>query len=72
MYIAGLLALGGFGLVERSPSVLLMAVGVAVLVHFFVMIVEEPGLVWRFGDAYRTYMRSVNRWLPRRPKTTGR
>ena len=72
MYIGGLLALGGFGLMLRSPSVLLMASGVAVLVHFFVMIVEEPGLEWRFGDSYRTYKRSVNRWLPRRPRTAGR
>lgn len=72
MYIGGVLALGGFGLFERSPSVLLLAAGVAVLVHFFVMIVEEPGLEWRFGDSYRTYTRSVNRWLPRWPRSTGR
>jgi protein-S-isoprenylcysteine O-methyltransferase Ste14 len=72
MYIGGLLALGGFGLVERSPSILLLAAGVAILVHFFVVIVEEPGLEWRFGDSYRTYKRSVNRWLPRRPRRTAR
>ncbi len=67
MYIGGLLLLGGFGLMLRSPSVLLLALGAAVLVHYFVVIVEEPGLERRFGDSYRTYKRSVHRWLPRRP-----
>jgi protein-S-isoprenylcysteine O-methyltransferase Ste14 len=28
--------------------------------------VEEPGLVRRFGDEYRDYMRNVPRWIPRR------
>jgi protein-S-isoprenylcysteine O-methyltransferase Ste14 len=72
MYIGGLLVLGGLGLALRSPAILLLALGAAVLVHYFVVIVEEPGLERRFGDSYRTYKRSVNRWLPRRPRTTGR
>jgi protein-S-isoprenylcysteine O-methyltransferase Ste14 len=72
MYIGGLLVLGGFGLIERSPSILLLALGGAVLAHLFVVLLEELGLEWKFGDAYRTYKRSVNRWLPRRPRTTGR
>ncbi len=72
MYIGGFLVLGGFGLIERSPSVLLLALGAAVLAHFFVVLVEEPGLLWRFGDAYRTYKRSVNRWLPRLHRHPGK
>lgn len=29
-------------------------------------LVEEPGLVKRFGDDYRAYMDAVPRWIPRR------
>jgi protein-S-isoprenylcysteine O-methyltransferase Ste14 len=65
MYIGALLVLAGFGLVLRSPSVLLLTVGAAVFAHLFVVAVEEPRLEWRFGDGYRRYKRSVNRWLPR-------
>jgi protein-S-isoprenylcysteine O-methyltransferase Ste14 len=71
MYIGGLLVLGGFGLMLRSPCVLLLAVASAVLVHLFVVLVEEPGLEWRFGDRYHKYKRSVHRWVPRRPRTPG-
>jgi protein-S-isoprenylcysteine O-methyltransferase Ste14 len=37
------------------------------LAHLFVVLVEEPGLEWKFGDSFRTYKRSVRRWLPRLP-----
>jgi protein-S-isoprenylcysteine O-methyltransferase Ste14 len=65
MYIGGLLVLAGFGLIERSLSILVLTVGAAVLAHLFVVVVEEPRLEWKFGDGYRRYRRSVNRWLPR-------
>jgi len=64
MYVGGLLLLGGFGLALRSPSVLLLTVFVAVLVHLLVVLVEEPRLERRFGDRYRRYRQSVHRWLP--------
>jgi protein-S-isoprenylcysteine O-methyltransferase Ste14 len=67
MYIGALLMLGGFGLIERSPSVLLLAAGAAILAHAFVVFVEEPGLERRFGESYREYTRLVRRWLPRLP-----
>ncbi len=41
------------------------------LVGFFVInilylpLVEEPGLIRRFGDDYRTYRQNVPRWIPR-------
>ena len=72
MYVGGLLLLGGFGLALRSRSVLLLTVFGAVLAHLFVVLVEEPGLERRFGDSYRRYRRSVNRWLPgRRARAAG-
>ncbi len=33
----------------------------------YLPLVEEPGLVKRFGDDYRAYRARVPRWVPRRP-----
>jgi protein-S-isoprenylcysteine O-methyltransferase Ste14 len=65
MYIGAFLVLAGFGLIERSVSILLLAIAAALLAHSFVVLVEEPRLEWRFGDGYRRYKQSVHRWLPR-------
>jgi len=35
--------------------------------HSFTVIVEEPQLERRFGDAYRQYRDRTPRWIPRRP-----
>jgi protein-S-isoprenylcysteine O-methyltransferase Ste14 len=32
----------------------------------YMPLVEEPGLIRRFGESYREYRRNVPRWLPRR------
>jgi protein-S-isoprenylcysteine O-methyltransferase Ste14 len=69
MYVGGLLLLAGFGLVLRSPAIVLMAAGATVLAHLFVVLVEEPGLRNRFGESYQRYAASVNRWLPRPPSS---
>lgn len=67
MYVGGLLALLGFGLWHRSPAMALFTGLVWAAAHLFVLSVEEPGLVRRFGESYEAYRRRVNRWLPRRP-----
>ncbi len=66
MYIGGTLLLIGFGLLERSISILFMALVLFVLFHMFVVFHEEPSLVRKFGESYRTYQRSVRRWIPHR------
>ncbi len=60
----GWTVLCGWGLALLSPSVLAFALLMAVLLHLFVVLVEEPKLERRFGDAYREYRRRVNRWVP--------
>lgn len=40
--------------------------------HLWMLRVEEPVLVERFGDDYRTYMRHVPRWIPRLRPWQGR
>jgi protein-S-isoprenylcysteine O-methyltransferase Ste14 len=68
MYIGGALVLAGYGLFQRSASVLLLSVGFLLLMHLFVLFLEEPGLEQRFGGSYVAYKEAVNRWLPRAPR----
>ncbi len=65
MYVGGWVAVMGFGLYENSISIILFSLVWLLLAHLLVYFVEEPGLENRFGDSYREYMRSVNRWIPR-------
>jgi protein-S-isoprenylcysteine O-methyltransferase Ste14 len=67
MYIGAALVLGGYGLWERSASIVIFALAFLLIFHVFVVLVEEPGLQSRFGESYLAYKRSVHRWLPRRP-----
>jgi protein-S-isoprenylcysteine O-methyltransferase Ste14 len=55
----------GLGLYESSVSIVLFAAALFLLLHLIVIYVEEPGLEKRFGESYRQYKHSVNRWLPR-------
>ena len=68
MYIGAALVLAGYGLFQRSASILLLSVGFLVTMHLFVLLLEEPGLERRFGDDYVAYKQAVNRWLPRVPR----
>jgi len=65
MYIGGLLLLAGFGLYERSISILFLALLSFALVHMFVVFYEEPTLTRKFGSSYQEYRRTVRRWIPR-------
>jgi protein-S-isoprenylcysteine O-methyltransferase Ste14 len=65
MYIGGLLLLIGFGLYERSISILFLALLSFTLVHLFVVFYEEPTLTRKFGSSYQEYLRTVGRWIPR-------
>jgi protein-S-isoprenylcysteine O-methyltransferase Ste14 len=54
----------GLALFCRSLSILLFSALLFLLLHIFVVFVEEPGLEKRFGESYLQYKLSVNRWLP--------
>ncbi len=56
--------LAGWGVYQRSPSIMLFAMAIAVFMHLFIVFVEEPKLERRFGQSYLDYKRKVNRWLP--------
>ncbi len=66
MYVGALTVLVGFGLYERSVSILLFPFGVFLLVHLFVVGFEEPDLKRKFGATYQAYCKAVPRWIPRR------
>jgi protein-S-isoprenylcysteine O-methyltransferase Ste14 len=68
MYIGGALVLAGYGLFQQSASVLLLSLGFLLIMHLFVLFLEEPGLEQRFGSSYAAYKQAVNRWLPRSPR----
>jgi protein-S-isoprenylcysteine O-methyltransferase Ste14 len=70
MYIGGLTLLLGFGLLLRSASIVLLAFFLFLVVHLFVVLVEEPGLERRFGESYFAYKASTNRWIPSRRRTS--
>jgi protein-S-isoprenylcysteine O-methyltransferase Ste14 len=64
MYVGGLGLLAGFGLYERSISILLMALALLLVVHLMVVIYEEPTLRKLFGATYQEYCRTTARWIP--------
>ena len=65
MSLGAVILMFGLGLYESSVSILLLALALFFFVHIIVVYVEEPGLEKRFGESYRDYKRSVNRWLPK-------
>ena len=65
MYIGGFILLVGFGLYHVSLSILILAVILMAVFHFFVLIVEEPNLERLFGKSYLDYKKKTNRWLPK-------
>lgn len=70
MYLGALLVIVGVGLYLRSPSALLVGAFFVLLAHVFVLVYEEAALESAFGDDYRRYKASVNRWLPRPPASS--
>ena len=68
IYIAALLVVIGEAWLFLSPSLLLYAAAMGLFFHLFVMHYEEPRLQGSFGDAYIDYLRTVPRWIPRRPQ----
>lgn len=60
------LMLAGEALVPGSWVVGAWA-GIFILInHIYFLALEEPGLIARFGEAYRVYQANVPRWIPRR------
>jgi len=68
MYLGSFGFLAGFGLWHRSLAMVLFVVPVALAIHAFVLLYEEPTLRRRFGEEYGAYRSRVRRWIPGRPR----
>lgn len=68
MYIAVLAVVIGEAILFRSLLLVEYALLVWLVVHLFVVFVEEPSLRSQFRGSYETYLRTVRRWFPRSPR----
>lgn len=66
-----LLMLVGEALLWGSRPVAIWAATFLVINQVYFVLLEEPGLERRFGEAYRTYKAHVPRWIPRRRAWNG-
>jgi protein-S-isoprenylcysteine O-methyltransferase Ste14 len=61
----GIVALfAGLGFFCLSLTIVVFSGLLFLLAHLWVISVEEPKLLARFGQVYRDYQRCTNRWLP--------
>ena len=65
MYLAVLATILGEAILFHSLLLAGYALLVGVVVHLFVVFVEEASLRRQFGESYETYLHTVPRWLPR-------
>jgi protein-S-isoprenylcysteine O-methyltransferase Ste14 len=65
MYVGVLLVTAGWAIFFWSWALLLYGLAVWIIVHLFVVLVEEPVLEQKFGEAYLRYREEVGRWVPR-------
>lgn len=67
LYLGGVLVLCGAAMAFNLPWLLLSVVPGLVACHVILIVPEERFLAAKFGDEFRSYQRSVGRWIgPRR------
>ena len=64
MYLGVLTVILGWVMLFQAVSLVLYAFAVGAIVHFFVVLYEEPHLRRLFGMEYNDYCSRVGRWLP--------
>ncbi|MEP7032079.1 MAG: isoprenylcysteine carboxylmethyltransferase family protein [Pseudolabrys sp.] len=62
MYVGMILGVAGIAMALASDWMMVMAILLALVLHFGVVKREERYLAAKFGDAYRLYMKSVPRY----------
>ena len=68
MYVAIGFILTGEALFFESWTLLTFTACIWLVQHLFVLLYEEPVLKEKFGAEYKTYLKTVPRWLPKKPK----
>lgn len=65
LYLGGVLTLAGIAWFFNLVWALIALLPAMIACHFILIAPEEKYLIARFGDAYRTYVSTVSRWLGR-------
>ena len=65
LYLGGVCVLVGIALALNLPWVLLLLLPALVACHYVLIAPEERYLAAQFGEEYRTYAASVQRWIGR-------
>jgi protein-S-isoprenylcysteine O-methyltransferase Ste14 len=68
MYIAVLAVILGQACLFMSWALVAYAFVIAMVVHTFVVVYEEPTLAEQFCESYIRYCEQVGRWIPRPPR----
>ena len=64
MYMSYVAIAIGEAIAYRSWALVAYSATLAVLIHVYVIRIEEPGLLRRFGEDYERYAASTGRWFP--------
>ena len=67
MYVGAVLIVLAEVIYFRSAWLVLYAVGLWAALHTALVIFEEPQLKQRFGADYEQYLKTVPRWIPKKP-----
>jgi len=65
LYVGNLLMAIGLALIVHSYAFILIVIPAIFFTYACIVAAEEAYLLGKFGDAYASYMKRVNRWLPR-------
>lgn len=66
IYAGDILLVFGLAFFNSSPSVLVAALALPIVVDLYVRKIEEPRTAERLGKPYLDYLQEVPRWFPRR------
>jgi protein-S-isoprenylcysteine O-methyltransferase Ste14 len=66
LYLGGVIFLAGISLVFNLPWVLILLMPSIAACHYILIAPEESYLITKFGEPYRVYTATVNRWIGRK------
>lgn len=71
LYVGNCLLLLGLLVICGNPWGILIGMALAISGYHAIVAAEETFLLDKFGDDYRHYCRTVNRWMPSPPRVLG-
>ena len=71
MYVGLIVVILAEAVVFRSVWLCVYACLIWLATHSYVVLIEEPDLIRRFGTGYEAYRSETPRWIPRPPRQKG-